>query len=79
MLVEPENIAIEYWEQENNYQLASLYESINDKHLSDPMIRHLISDLEDWNPQGDIEEAKYLYDKNEYIISEIASHIAGDS
>lgn len=79
MILEPEKEIISYWQQENDDQLASLYEALNDNHLSVPRIKRLIADLADWEPYGDPEEAKAIYHKNEYIIGEISSHIEGGS
>lgn len=79
MILEPEKEIISYWQEENTDLLACLYEALTDKHLSVPRIKRLVADLADWEPYGDPEEAKAIYHKNEYIIGEIASHIAGVS
>jgi hypothetical protein len=59
----------------NEALISMLHDSLTDIHLMDRRITNLLADLLEWNHEGDAEEAKALYGRNEYILGQVVDLI----
>ena len=66
---------IEQLSAKNGALLEALNDTLTDTHLVDKRISDLLSDLAEWNHDGDAEEAGAFLARNEHIVDQVADLI----